>query len=139
MTCHYSDLSNAFDWLKNNLLQPIRITTQIRVVTSHQYVIFLRPFLRRHFLGKPVMVWLDNCYFLRLNGACELGLLFERGKQAARDAPAAKPREAKERRVLLSLPRPPLSRLLWRASRASTFPDIPKWRACSLAYSSVHK
>ena len=42
---------------------------------------------------------------------------------------SAEPREA---------PRPPLSRLLSRASRASAFHDIPKWRACSQAsYSEV--
>ena len=33
--------------------------------------------------------------------------------------------------ALLSLPHRPLLRLLLRASRASTFHDIPKWRACS--------
>ena len=40
---------------------------------------------------------------------------------------SAEPREA---------PRPPLSRLLSRASRASAFHDIPKWRACSQASDS---
>ena len=35
--------------------------------------------------------------------------------------------------AVLSLPRLPLSRLLSRASRASTFYDLPKWRACSQA------
>ena len=39
----------------------------------------------------------------------------------------------KSLQALLSLPRPPLSRLLSRASRTSTFHDIPKWRACSQA------
>ena len=39
---------------------------------------------------------------------------------------AAKPRGTEERRNLLSLPCPPLSRLLSRASRASTFHDIPQ-------------
>ena len=39
MTLHYPDLSNAFDWLclVGNVLQPIRFTSQIRVVTRHQY------------------------------------------------------------------------------------------------------
>ena len=35
--------------------------------------------------------------------------------------------------ALLSLPHRPLSRLLLHASRASTFHNIPKWRACSQA------
>ena len=34
---------------------------------------------------------------------------------------------------MLKFSSPPLSRLPSRASRASTFHDIPKWRACSLA------
>ena len=39
MTCHYPDLGGAFDWLKQISLtpQPIRSTTQIWVVTHHQY------------------------------------------------------------------------------------------------------
>ena len=41
-------VSSASDWScrERNLLQPIRSTTQIRVVTSHQYGI-LRSFLRK--------------------------------------------------------------------------------------------
>ena len=39
MTYHYPDLGSAFDWSRRlgNLLQPIRSTTQIWVVTRHQY------------------------------------------------------------------------------------------------------
>ena len=39
MTCHYPHLGIAFDWssLMENLLQPIRSTAQIWVVTRHQY------------------------------------------------------------------------------------------------------
>ena len=39
MTLHYPDLSSAFDWLclVGNVLQPIRFTSQTRVVTRHQY------------------------------------------------------------------------------------------------------
>ena len=39
ITCHYSDQSSASDWScrEGNLLQPIRSTTQILVVTRHQY------------------------------------------------------------------------------------------------------
>ena len=39
MMCHYPDLGSASDWLKQVSLaaRPIRITTQIRVVTHHQY------------------------------------------------------------------------------------------------------
>ena len=36
---HYPDLGSAFDWFVN-LPQPIRSTTQIWVVTVHQYRIF---------------------------------------------------------------------------------------------------
>ena len=39
MTRHYSDLGSASDWLKQISLaeRPIRSTTQILVVTRHQY------------------------------------------------------------------------------------------------------
>ena len=39
MTCHYPDLGSASDWSyrKGNLFQPIRITTQIWVMTRRQY------------------------------------------------------------------------------------------------------
>ena len=39
MVCHYPDQGSASDWLCRvvNLLQPIRSTTQIWVVTRHQY------------------------------------------------------------------------------------------------------
>ena len=39
MTRHYADLGSAFDWLKQISLpeRPIRSTTQILVVTRHQY------------------------------------------------------------------------------------------------------
>ena len=52
MTCHYPDLGSAFDWSSRvgNLLQPIRSTTQIWVVTRHQSE-FLRSFYRRHLRG----------------------------------------------------------------------------------------
>ena len=38
-TCHYPDLGGASDWSghKENLLQPIRSTSQIWVETRHQY------------------------------------------------------------------------------------------------------
>ena len=39
MTCHYPDLGSASDWScsEGTLLQPIRSTIQIWVVTRHQY------------------------------------------------------------------------------------------------------
>ena len=54
MMCHYPDLGSDSDWScgKRNLLQPIRSTTQIRVVTHHQYE-SLHSFLRWHFTGPP--------------------------------------------------------------------------------------
>ena len=56
MTRHYPVLGSASDWScrVGNLIQPIRSTTQIRIVTRHQYG-FLRSFLRRHLAGKPVV------------------------------------------------------------------------------------
>ena len=63
MTCHYLDLGSASDWscCEGNLLQPIRSTTQISVVTRHQYGVYsLAP--QRHYERKPV--W--GC-FLRLS------------------------------------------------------------------------
>ena len=40
--CHYPDVSSVFNWSCHvgNLLQPIRSTTQIWEVTSHQYGVF---------------------------------------------------------------------------------------------------
>ena len=39
MTCHYPGLRSASDWSSRmgNLIQPIRSTTQIWVVSRHQY------------------------------------------------------------------------------------------------------
>ena len=43
MTCHYLGLDSVSDWLKqiSRAAQPIRITTQIWVVTRHQHEIFV--------------------------------------------------------------------------------------------------
>ena len=56
MTCYYPDLGSASDWSchRGNLLQPIRSTSQIWVITRHQYGISAL-FLGRHFTGKPVV------------------------------------------------------------------------------------
>ena len=45
-TCHRIDMGSASDWLIGTA-QPIRSTTQIWIVTRHQYGI-----LRRHFVGQ---------------------------------------------------------------------------------------
>ena len=39
MTCHYQDLDSAsgWSWRVGNLIQPIKSTTQIWIVTRHQY------------------------------------------------------------------------------------------------------
>ena len=39
VTCHYPDMGSASDWSCSvgNLIQPIRSTTQIWIVTRHQY------------------------------------------------------------------------------------------------------
>ena len=52
---------------------------------------------------------------------CEQALLFGRVKQAARER--ASERQSREK--------PPAPGFRARASRASAFHDIPKWRACS--------
>ena len=64
-TCHYPDLGGASDWSghKENLLQPIRSTTQIWEETRHQYG-FLRSFLRCHLEGKPVVTSRNDGCFL---------------------------------------------------------------------------
>ena len=56
MMCHYPDLGSDSDWscCKGNLLQPIRSTTQIRVVIHHQYE-SLHSFLTCHFTGTPTV------------------------------------------------------------------------------------
>ena len=55
--------------------------------------------------------------------ACEQALLFGRAKRAARPRGAG-----------LSLPQPPQSRLLSRASRACTFHDIPQMESLLAGY-----
>ena len=54
MTYHYQDLRSAFDWsgYMAHLLQPIRGTIQIWVVTRHHQWKFCA-FLRHHLAGKP--------------------------------------------------------------------------------------
>ena len=47
MTCHYRD-EHAWRWRSADLLQPIRNTTQIWVMTPHQQMEFLCSLLRRH-------------------------------------------------------------------------------------------
>ena len=47
MTRHSPDLGGASDWLEVCFTDPTRSTTQIWVVTRHQYG-FLRSFLRLH-------------------------------------------------------------------------------------------
>ena len=65
MMRHYTDLGSASDWLchEGNLLQPIRSTTQIGVVTGHQYEISaLIP--QMSFLGKPAQRYPARRIFL---------------------------------------------------------------------------
>ena len=69
MTRDHPDLVSASDWLcgVGNLIQPIRGTTQILVVTRHQMMQFLPSFLRRHLAGKPVVESPNVDCFLRLS------------------------------------------------------------------------
>ena len=54
MTCHYPDLGSASDWSYRvgNLFQPIRSTTQIWVVTRHQYGFFTKKNFLTYFFFK---------------------------------------------------------------------------------------
>ena len=67
MTRHYPDLGSASDRLDqiSHAAPPIRSTTQIWVVTRHQYG-FLHSFLRRHLARKPPVASPNVGYFLRL-------------------------------------------------------------------------
>ena len=57
MTCHYTDLGSAFNWLKK-----ISLTTKPMGISME----FLRSFLRRHFTGTPVVASRNVESFLRL-------------------------------------------------------------------------
>ena len=63
---HTDDVASDWPNHMGNLLQPIRSTTQIWVVTRHQYGEFLCSFLRRHFMGKSVVTSQSVVCFLRL-------------------------------------------------------------------------
>ena len=69
MTRHYPDLGSVSDWLcrEGYLLQPIKSTTQIWVVTRHQYGIsYSRSSDRRHFAWKTAIASHNVGFFLRL-------------------------------------------------------------------------
>ena len=62
MTRHYPDLGSASDWScrVGNLIQPIRSTTQIWVVTRHQYGIpafVSQTSFRGETSGHALLVW----------------------------------------------------------------------------------
>ena len=68
-----------------NLIQPIRSTTQIWVVTRHQYGI-LHSFLRRHFAGKPVVASQMSAFSLAtvlLSNYCAMKFFILREKKYA--------------------------------------------------------
>ena len=67
MTCHWPDLGRVSDWTccAGNLLQPIRNTTQIWVVTRHQYGISALV-SKTSFTEKPVVASPNISCFLRL-------------------------------------------------------------------------
>ena len=67
MTRHYPDLGRSSDWLNqiSHAARPISSTTQIWVVTRHQYGISVL-FLRRNLAGKPVVASPNVGCFLRL-------------------------------------------------------------------------
>ena len=65
MTRHSPDLGGASDWLEVCFTDPTRSTTQIWVVTRHQYG-FLLLFLRLHVAGKSLVASLNVGCFLKL-------------------------------------------------------------------------
>ena len=67
MTRHYPDLGSASDWLNqiSHAARPIRSTTQIWVVTRHQYGISALV-SQTSFSGKPVVASLNVDCFRRL-------------------------------------------------------------------------
>ena len=65
MTRHSPDLGGASDWLEVCFTDPTRSTTQIWVVTRHQYG-FLRSFLRLHVAGKSLVALPNVGCFLKL-------------------------------------------------------------------------
>ena len=67
MTCHWPDMGRVSDWTccAGNLLQPIRNTTQIWVVTRHQYGVSALV-SKTSFTEKPVVASPNISCFLRL-------------------------------------------------------------------------
>ena len=67
MTRHHPDPGSASDWLNqiSHVAWPMRSTTQIWVVTCHQYGI-CGSFLRCHLAGKPVVASPNVGCFVRL-------------------------------------------------------------------------
>ena len=74
MTHHYPDMGTASDWSCSswNVLQPIRSTSQIWVVTRHQKE-FLRSFLKRLFAGKQLVPSRNVVLFSHANSFRERG------------------------------------------------------------------
>ena len=68
MKRHYHDLGSTSDWMYqiSHAARPIRSTSQIWVVTCHQYGISTL-FLRRYLAGKPVVASPNVGCFLRLD------------------------------------------------------------------------
>ena len=65
MTRHSPDLGGASDWLEVCFTDPTRSTTQIWVVTRHQYEC-LRSFLRLHVAGKSLVASPSVGFFLKV-------------------------------------------------------------------------
>ena len=82
MTRHYQDLGTVSDWLEqiSHAVGPIRSTTQISVLTRHQYGISTLV-SQTSFRGKPVVAWRNVCCFVKLGSALYMikNGLFSRG------------------------------------------------------------
>ena len=79
MMCHYPNLGGASDWSRHvrNLIQPIRSTTQIRVVSRHQYGISALV-CQTSFRGKTVVASRNVGCFLRLQVLKPAMLFYQR-------------------------------------------------------------
>ena len=78
MKCHYTDLGTASDWLQqiSHLKRPIRGTTQIWVITRHQYAISANFCVR----FSDSIWWGNHAEVAPSNSGCFLRLLIRPGK-----------------------------------------------------------
>ena len=79
VTCHYPDLGSASDWScrVGNLIQPIRRTAQIWVVTHHHGISVCVCQTSLILMGKPVVLSITKCpLFSQANLAVRFIILY---------------------------------------------------------------